>query len=1600
MRVSMHFCDIDNFGDQLNREVYKGLFEHVVHEQNRMAEVYGIGSILEDLLQRNNEDKDDKFTTRVFGSGFGHEAEDFTHDENIKSPETFISNVKCYALRGELTRKRVETIEGQSLGDIALGDPGLLVNEIIHTQHRPKKYKLGIAPHFADADSKKIKALLDATESSVILDPRKKPADFLSDLLECETVVSTALHPLIACDALGIPNLWIRVSEETTTRYKFADYYSVFGLNPTPILLTNENITKITPSLVRKSYKVKASDVSKVQKSLKAAMKRMGEDIAREKAPELFFQPKDNHVLLVEPNPYHGEIIPGYVKYFQDLGYNVDLLLRKEQKQENLFQHYPANKIPEIHYGTPEEIRFILSLPQIRNYVTIFFTTNVYWVYSENYSSYLRYLGFIPSGQHGSLYVEHNLSHLVDDDAEIYDLGGRVSTLLSYDDQANSKQTIMINPHYFGDNTLLSSSIKPKNKTRIVLVGASNHDPLLIDNLYRAINEVKDLNFEVLVTGGKIDIPKEYSRIVKTLPRLSFDAFSELIVGADFLLTMFNPHEPTHDRYLNGTTSGTVQLSLGFKTPMIVNSTHAEYYGFTSKESLSYPEFLSGDVLRRAITLPGVEYDSLVNSLELKAKFIYKESLSNLSSMLKQIKNKKKAQIELEDKATQLLIEKRSTITRQQDEIQALEDRINELEYEKQVGAIEVQGYVEKSQHLIDLLKSRKYKTADRLARDINLALPPESVQRKLLRAASQRVKNLKAYQDKFEHSKQKKLLETLDLFDIEYYTANNPDVAENNIDPLDHYLMYGYKEGRNPSALFDQHFYLAMYPDVRASGINPLVHYIKWGRSEGRQINLPIKEDLKDKRVNIALQLDSFDKGGLEEVVLTLANSPDINHRYKVHIFITGDGQGYMADMARSKGISVYALDNDETRLDYLVKKLNIKLCNLHYSIFGVDMYKNNNVKLLYTVHNNYIWADDQFTRQRKLAYAKIDRFVAVSDQVASYFVRKFGVPKKRVATVTNGIDLSSEEAAIVQKRSDYGIEEDDFVFINVASFTYNKFHSSAIVALSKVVKKYPNTKLLLVGNVISEDYFSNVKSLITKYKLEENVIICDYVPKQVVLGLLKMSNCFMMTSLTEGFSIAMIEAMYHRLPLLLTDVGGARHSIRNSDIGLIVNNAYDDILDLTDENIRENYTDDSNLANLDELVDAMENMVVNKKTWKARAQKGKKRVLTEFLSVHTIHKYIDEMGTQVRIPPEVRLGLENILDEAEIAFMAPYPTKARITEGWMSRINAIDNIIGNKAKIYLNISMDDNPLRVERHDPSGWELSIGRRSINYTEVMDLVVEAVGVVYVHTLHLAEYIVPWLETGKIIVDFHGITPEEEVMLGHAYLKEKYEEIEQAVLQNARLCVMVTNSMHNHYVRKYPDVKASKVILLPIVEEISRSKKTAINKQLNSKYEIVYSGGTQPWQNVNAMMQIAKNCNSFSRVTFLSHDWAKLKDLGEQLEVPADTRYEFCKKDNLYDRYAAFDYGLVLRDDTPVNKVACPTKLYEYMSCGIIPIVRLEHMGDFVELGYAYIKEEDYLTGRLPSEAEAKAMLKRNYAAVKQMQNTFANGRNKLKKEVA
>jgi O-antigen biosynthesis protein len=149
-------------------------------------------------------------------------------------------------------------------------------------------------------------------------------------------------------------------------------------------------------------------------------------------------------------------------------------------------------------------------------------------------------------------------------------------------------------------------------------------------------------------------------------------------------------------------------------------------------------------------------------------------------------------------------------------------------------------------------------------------------------------------------------------LFDERYYLQFYPDVRKADVDPLMHFVIHGWREGRNPSQMFDTNFYLQTNPDVKQSGINPLIHYLRFGGFEGRDPSpnfcssyyLTIYNDVKKAGVNPLvhyLRYGIFEGRSAMPDQMPLEIQPRVIHNgvsKKVSIIIPNyNGQKYLGD-------------------------------------------------------------------------------------------------------------------------------------------------------------------------------------------------------------------------------------------------------------------------------------------------------------------------------------------------------------------------------------------------------------------------------------------------------------------------------------------------------------------------------------------------------------------------------------------------------------------------------------------------------------------------------------------------------------------------------
>jgi len=162
-------------------------------------------------------------------------------------------------------------------------------------------------------------------------------------------------------------------------------------------------------------------------------------------------------------------------------------------------------------------------------------------------------------------------------------------------------------------------------------------------------------------------------------------------------------------------------------------------------------------------------------------------------------------------------------------------------------------------------------------------------------------------------------------------------------------------------------------------------------------------------------------------------------------------------------------------------------------------------------------------------------------------------GVHAGRLGLIYNGVDTSifAASGGREQTRRALGIQDSTLVLAIVANLIPYKGHLDLVEALGQSAREMPDDwKLLIVGR--DDGAGAAIKTLAEMRGLADKLLFVG--PRKDVSELLAASDIGLLASHEEGFSNAVIEGMYARLPMIVTDVGGNGEAVIDGENGLVV--------------------------------------------------------------------------------------------------------------------------------------------------------------------------------------------------------------------------------------------------------------------------------------------------------------------------------------------------------------------------------------------------------------------------------------------------------------
>jgi glycosyltransferase involved in cell wall biosynthesis len=185
-------------------------------------------------------------------------------------------------------------------------------------------------------------------------------------------------------------------------------------------------------------------------------------------------------------------------------------------------------------------------------------------------------------------------------------------------------------------------------------------------------------------------------------------------------------------------------------------------------------------------------------------------------------------------------------------------------------------------------------------------------------------------------------------------------------------------------------------------------------------------------------------------------------------------------------------------------------------------------------------------------------DRIIVCSDHVGRYMVETGRVPADRVRRIYYGIDLDRPlalaEPQLREVRRELGLPAQGPFLLCVGRLDPQKGHPYLIEAMHRVVERFPDATLLIVGAAQqgSEEYVGALREQAAAPELVGKVVFAG--ERQDVPRLMAACDVFVLASLWEGFGLVFVEAMAASKPVVGTRVSGVPEVVADGETGILV--------------------------------------------------------------------------------------------------------------------------------------------------------------------------------------------------------------------------------------------------------------------------------------------------------------------------------------------------------------------------------------------------------------------------------------------------------------
>lgn len=207
---------------------------------------------------------------------------------------------------------------------------------------------------------------------------------------------------------------------------------------------------------------------------------------------------------------------------------------------------------------------------------------------------------------------------------------------------------------------------------------------------------------------------------------------------------------------------------------------------------------------------------------------------------------------------------------------------------------------------------------------------------------------------------------------------------------------------------------------------------------------------------------------------------------------------------------------------------------------------------------------------------------------------------------------------------------------------------------------------------------------------------------------------------------------------------------------------------------------------------------------------------------------------------------------------------------------------------------------------------------------------------------------------RVLADIRGAIVQEKQMKNGNLAKFFVQGVlltERLVFRSSDYFLFVSDEMASFYKSQY---SFSNYDVLPTLVNKDLFKPTDSNSMvLERKYKLrgkkilIYIGGTSVWQNIDKIIQTFGEMIQYNNelfMFFISNEKERIEKM--IFETGVDSKY-YSVLSLTYEEIPEYlnlaEYGVIIRDENIVNRVASPIKINEYLACGLKILTSIEGM---------------------------------------------------------